>query len=827
MFWQFVPTVHLDQLALPITSDSLALLAIILDVFATFCARFAIPSILCDLLAIIIYILRFLAISGTFTSTPRPSHSSTLTPATQQPHTPRLRSETSQTSHIAPSTCPIAMPLRRDHSAPYFDPRQPRELRSYFADLADHFAQSEIDDDQEKKRYACRYVDIDTEELWESRLERSDRAKSFSDFVQAIYRLYPGAEGQQQWLVADMERLVEERSQMGIRTLGDLGDYYRSFIAITTFLCGRNRLSNRDQSQAFMQGLSCDLRDRVSRRLQLKFPDHLADDPYRLDDIYEAAQFILHGTATSVSITATQCDHLISPKSPDVAKHCPSSREAENHRTASPRVALDHITSHRLVEDRPASSRFALPRLTSPRVTLPCITSPKIANHHLSSCEVKNHRISSPRAVEDRLASPRLALPRLTSSRVALPCFSLPNIVKHCPSSHTVENHRVSSPRVALDSMGSPGAVEHRPASPKVTDHRLTSLGIADHLPALYSSPFDRTAHSSMETPLCNFCGHPGHFIKQCVDAEEYIQLGKCRRTSDGRIALPTGSFVSRDVPGRFMKYRIDEWHRRDPERLGANGYMHGIAPTATDSRLPMHKSSPLRFEANPTAETSNYSLSVQKRSSLTKGEPERPQERTSIAPIALGRASPSLWIEDPCKTLCTVPTPLISPGERFTPSADIPSHSPALCDDKTLQLACPDRTFALDFASRTTDRESRIGNRMADIMVSPPHHSNIARTTTDHFSLHSAYGPHHTSEMIAPHCTSSPAHSDITPAADISDSRLTAASRIRAIERELAQLRSRTRVAPMVPHSAYHAPESPNVSNHNASPAIIFRQST
>jgi hypothetical protein len=112
--------------------------------------------------------------------------------------------------------------------------------------------QSEIDSDQEKKHYACHYVDIDTEELWESRLEYSDHTKSFADFVQAIYRLYPGAEGQQQWLVADMEKLVEERSRIEIRTLRDLGDYYWRFIAITTFLCGRNWLSNRNQSQAFM-----------------------------------------------------------------------------------------------------------------------------------------------------------------------------------------------------------------------------------------------------------------------------------------------------------------------------------------------------------------------------------------------------------------------------------------------------------------------------------------------------------------------------------------------------------------------------------------------
>ena len=68
--------------------------------------------------------------------------------------------------------------------------------------------------------------------------------------------------------------------------------------------------------------------------------------------------------------------------------------------------------------------------------------------------------------------------------------------------------------------------------------------------------------------------------------------------------------------------------------------------------------------------------------------------------------------------------------------------------------------------------------------------------------------------------------HSDITLTADISDSRLTAISRIRAIEHELAQLRGRTRVAPIAPHSAYRTSESLDVSDHNANPTIIFQQS-
>jgi hypothetical protein len=102
-----------------------------------------------------------------------------------------------------------------------------------------------------------------------------------------------------------MERLVEERSQIDVRTLIDLRDYYQRFITITTFLCSRNQLSNCDQSQASCKDYSVIYAIAFCSNYSSSFPDHLSDDPYHLDDIYEAAQFILHGTATSVYITAT------------------------------------------------------------------------------------------------------------------------------------------------------------------------------------------------------------------------------------------------------------------------------------------------------------------------------------------------------------------------------------------------------------------------------------------------------------------------------------------------------------------------------------------
>ncbi|ETW78890.1 hypothetical protein HETIRDRAFT_428664 [Heterobasidion irregulare TC 32-1] len=85
-----------------------------------------------------------------------------------------------------------SMPARGDRTAPTFDPHQPRELRRYFADLDFHFGRSAIEDDQEKKKHACRFLDVNTCELWESLTTFTNATKTFKEFCKEVYRLCPG-----------------------------------------------------------------------------------------------------------------------------------------------------------------------------------------------------------------------------------------------------------------------------------------------------------------------------------------------------------------------------------------------------------------------------------------------------------------------------------------------------------------------------------------------------------------------------------------------------------------------------------------------------------
>ena len=85
-------------------------------------------------------------------------------------------------------------------------------------------------------------------------------------------------------------------------------------------------------------------------------------------------------------------------------------------------------------------------------------------------------------------------------------------------------------------------------------------------------------ASSSYSQKTCIMCGLL-HLINQCGIVEEYITAGKCKRNHEGRVVLPSGSFVPRDIlPDALLMERINEYHRRFPNQLAAATLIHTIA---------------------------------------------------------------------------------------------------------------------------------------------------------------------------------------------------------------------------------------------------------
>jgi hypothetical protein len=107
--------------------------------------------------------------------------------------------------------------------------------------------------------------------------------------------------------------------------------------------------------------------------------------------------------------------------------------------------------------------------------------------------------------------------------------------------------------------------------------------------------PKSTTNHASSSTnaqvtttldPLsCAFCGQTGHFIAQCLVCADYITNEKCKRNLEGKIVLPNGQYTPRSIPSRFIKDRIDEWHKRNPVKSTSSSLMYEINPVATTSQ--------------------------------------------------------------------------------------------------------------------------------------------------------------------------------------------------------------------------------------------------
>ena len=80
-------------------------------------------------------------------------------------------------------------------------------------------------------------------------------------------------------------------------------------------------------------------------------------------------------------------------------------------------------------------------------------------------------------------------------------------------------------------------------------------------------NPNSSTSDSSTRT--CNFCGG-NHYIRECNRVDDQIREGKCKRNAEGKVVLPSGAYVPRDIPGTLLSERIEEWHRRNPNQIGA-----------------------------------------------------------------------------------------------------------------------------------------------------------------------------------------------------------------------------------------------------------------
>ena len=339
------------------------------------------------------------------------------------------------------------MPARGERAAPSFDNTKPRELVRFFEELEYLFTRADLKDETEKKKHVLRYVDFDIEQIWKTFPEFSDATKTYLNFKTAILVHYPDASGDYVYSLRDMDLLIGERQRLGISNTVDLADYHLKFLAITSWLIQKQQLGTLEQQRGYLRGFQPRLLAAINNRLQMKDPDHHPNIPHTVQDVYEAARFILQSATTAPQ-------NYFSPTPTNV----------------------------------------------------------------------------NPPFVPDGVVS----------------------IAKREPS------------------------VKKEDLNSLFTEFTKTIVEAINQNSSRRYNPNSSSSDTAQRSTTCNFCGGP-HYIRECTKVEELIREGKCKRNTEGKVVLPSGAYVPRDIPGALLSERIEEWHRRNPNQLAAVTLFHTI----------------------------------------------------------------------------------------------------------------------------------------------------------------------------------------------------------------------------------------------------------
>ena len=96
------------------------------------------------------------------------------------------------------------------------------------------------------------YVDMELEDVWSSYPKFKDQMKSYTNFKDVIIDHYLEASGEFLYSLHDIDALIGECYQIGIRTLNDLIQFHNQFEAIMSWLLGKNHIGTKECDQSYV-----------------------------------------------------------------------------------------------------------------------------------------------------------------------------------------------------------------------------------------------------------------------------------------------------------------------------------------------------------------------------------------------------------------------------------------------------------------------------------------------------------------------------------------------------------------------------------------------
>jgi len=242
------------------------------------------------------------------------------------------------------------MPTGRSRYVPEFVPTR-SGFRAFFDDLDECLKRAGVTDVAEMIKWAKRYAGEHAEEWEQMPCLANGATPAWADFKDGVQKCYHQLDPTSLYDMRDLENLVARTAAHTDMSREDLGNYIRPFRVRAAFLVKQNLLSSRERSRMLIAGFPPRLRAKIGGRLAICRPNVLPINGYALEDIEEAATFVISGGDDFDEFSAANTPRLGSgsyhqPQSTDV-RSSDLFRELSNHVTSELNRAVTSLQSSR------------------------------------------------------------------------------------------------------------------------------------------------------------------------------------------------------------------------------------------------------------------------------------------------------------------------------------------------------------------------------------------------------------------------------------------------------------------------------------------------
>ncbi|KAG6899400.1 hypothetical protein C0995_006063, partial [Termitomyces sp. Mi166 len=123
------------------------------------------------------------------------------------------------------------------------------------------------------------------------------------------------------------------------------------------------------------------------------------------------------------------------------------------------------------------------------------------------------------------------------------------------------------------------------PVNAKTTNTSGSDSGdsLAQALERLTKPSGANTGQPLLPKDLCHFCKQIGHTMVKgrCLELENYIGAGKCRKNRDNKVVLLSGGYILQYPEKLYYKDRLEEWHYLNSGNLATENLSTNAAPDA------------------------------------------------------------------------------------------------------------------------------------------------------------------------------------------------------------------------------------------------------